>query len=522
MRWLLIGLVLSTCAVGVSPAQVAPRSAPVLQSLDSSVINGYLVVVGKIESCKDDWVTIAVEETIKGEAQPKIESRLNNGDGWRGRDWQAQGARLLISFQRDRTAIIDLSSKDISVFRANLSVVKNANQVLDAARQIAKDNRGRYGIAEFAMTVAASVLTGTPQDPNRNWWAGEPTVQVPVDQNLAAWAEKAVSSVTPRDRVNAARALTNFRTASNEFLLRKLLKDPFQESFEWSAGLRIRRRINFPVRAAAFQVLKMDWQISVDQPVTTIPPPDQDWDVSLDLGGKDFGAERSMDLDTSRTLIDLTLVGSKLNETVWDQVLGLEELENLYLGGSNVTDKDLAHLTALKSLRCLDVSNSRVTSQALSAFKDHPNIKVVYLDAGIPDAALLKLKGELPRIKLIRDPVAILNPFLLKRIDINPSRTRSLFQPVGIFYRAAVGMRSSILLVPTKDLAAIEDRFKSKLPSLGWVARGNGWDGPIPPVAKELQSSLRDRIEVDSRNWFNVETPPGYSRIFVLQTFFPH
>jgi hypothetical protein len=81
--------------------------------------------------------------------------------------------------------------------------------------------------------------------------------------------------------------------------------------------------------------------------------------------------------------------GATLDEHFWESLGNFEQLEQLALTGSPVTDADLPELTSLRTLHSLDLSYTRITSVGLSVLSRVEDLQTLSLN-GVPldDAAV--------------------------------------------------------------------------------------------------------------------------------------
>lgn len=91
--------------------------------------------------------------------------------------------------------------------------------------------------------------------------------------------------------------------------------------------------------------------------------------------------------------------GANLDEHFWESLSNFEQLEQLALTGSPVTDADLPQLTSRRTLQSLDLSYTRVTSSGLSVLSRVKDLQSLSLN-GVPlDDAAVEPLCQLPRLR---------------------------------------------------------------------------------------------------------------------------
>lgn len=91
--------------------------------------------------------------------------------------------------------------------------------------------------------------------------------------------------------------------------------------------------------------------------------------------------------------------GAKLDEHFWESLGSFEQLEQLALTGSPVTDADLPQLTSLRRLHSLDISYTRVTSSGLSVLSRVEDLQTLSLN-GVPfDDQAVEPLSQLTRLR---------------------------------------------------------------------------------------------------------------------------
>ncbi|NQV27391.1 MAG: hypothetical protein HQ518_23835 [Rhodopirellula sp.] len=91
--------------------------------------------------------------------------------------------------------------------------------------------------------------------------------------------------------------------------------------------------------------------------------------------------------------------GVVLDEHFWESLSNFEQLEQLALTGSPVTDRDLPQLTSLRTLRSLDLSYTRVSSSGLSILSRVEDLQTLSLNGVSLDAAAVEPLSQLTRLR---------------------------------------------------------------------------------------------------------------------------
>jgi hypothetical protein len=91
--------------------------------------------------------------------------------------------------------------------------------------------------------------------------------------------------------------------------------------------------------------------------------------------------------------------GAILDAHFWESLSNFEQVEQLALTGSSVTDADLPQLTSLRSLHSLDLSYTRVTSSGLSVLSRMDDLQTLSLN-GVPlDDHAVEPLSQLTRLR---------------------------------------------------------------------------------------------------------------------------
>jgi hypothetical protein len=224
-----------------SAAQHGPQY---LLCLDTLAINSKSVFVGRIvqvhqvaPNSPNDNVTVRVEKWLKGSAQGEtIETRIVPSDIVLSL-WKDRGSRLLIFTGIDTAKVfhgngnaIDLSGPN-RVLTADMKVLKNSEQILQAAQAAIERYRGISNVPTFQRSLPAGILNDLSL-----------VTAVPVNPDLEHWAQSVLDSEEKRDttavgvtsrgseREEAAQALGYFPSEANAARLKFLLDDPAIET----------------------------------------------------------------------------------------------------------------------------------------------------------------------------------------------------------------------------------------------------------------------------------------------------
>ena len=93
--------------------------------------------------------------------------------------------------------------------------------------------------------------------------------------------------------------------------------------------------------------------------------------------------------------------GAALDEHFWQSLSKFEQLEQLSLTGSPVSDTNLTQLTSLRSLQSLDLSYTHVTSSGLSVLSRVEDLQTLSLNGvSLNDEAVEPL-SQLTRLRLL-------------------------------------------------------------------------------------------------------------------------
>ncbi|MGJ8651766.1 MAG: c-type cytochrome domain-containing protein [Opitutaceae bacterium] len=101
-------------------------------------------------------------------------------------------------------------------------------------------------------------------------------------------------------------------------------------------------------------------------------------------------------------LIWLDVGQLKLPASFFEQLTEYENLERLYLNGTNVSDVNVAKLKALTKLDFLNVYNTQLTDQSLEALKAVPSLKQVFLgETKFTKEGVKSLRSARPELEVV-------------------------------------------------------------------------------------------------------------------------
>jgi len=250
-------------------------------SVEAMVLNADAVVVGKVvdvtKGTKFNEATIAVEETLRGEHQARLQVRFPDNIwqlGVGGYDaaglvnLQSDSPRLIVA-TRDQPAqvfgLIYLTEEKMrtggsdKVRKADLSTVEKPADLLRVVKNTLRASPGVKRIDAFPLTVPikGGYYFGR---------GGSTSVEVPVDESLEMKAVEYLGSKERWRRTEGAAALKYFKSEKNITRLKELLSDAdcyISEPAESNLGVEVRI---YPVRKEAFETLRY-WGITVKEPV---------------------------------------------------------------------------------------------------------------------------------------------------------------------------------------------------------------------------------------------------------------
>jgi hypothetical protein len=237
--------------------------------LDTMAINAEYVFVGKIvaihelvRSGANTNVDVSVEKWLKGDGQSDTTQARIDVPVTVLTDWKIRASRLLIfngvgggklAGVEDLERAMDLSDPDLRVLTADMEVLRDPEQILQAAQGAIQRHPGVYRISTFTRNVP----TETARMFGQTLW---PVTTVPADADLERWALSALDSEQAGERAEAADALWRFPSEANAARLKLLLDDPALSD----------KNIYF-VRKRAYESL-LDMGVRVPEPVLEKQP----------------------------------------------------------------------------------------------------------------------------------------------------------------------------------------------------------------------------------------------------------
>lgn len=116
--------------------------------------------------------------------------------------------------------------------------------------------------------------------------------------------------------------------------------------------------------------------------------------ISLDEVDESGSPGMILDLGAFHNLELLTLNGTQLTDTVWEQLNTLPNLENLWLRGAKVTNSQLSHFKGLTNLKELHLYGTEVDDTGLEYITGLRNLEWLDLrEANVTGSGLKHLKG---------------------------------------------------------------------------------------------------------------------------------
>jgi hypothetical protein len=399
-------------------------------SLECTVTNADTVIVGVVEEVvkgpEFTGVTIAVEETLKGEHRDRVQVNLPAAMASRSRT--DSSARVLVALRADAAtgaSLIDLAGRGPEVLTADFRVLKQPDDLVHAARAAIRQMPGVRRVETFPRVVPFRVVAGTRWEKVYGS-GGYALLEVPADERLAEWALRATLSKSVQEREEGARALRFFRSDANVERVRSLLADP-----TWAHGHRAEDNLGnevrvYTVRQAAYNTLTY-WGVKADKPLIReelwLPEKVQLIDLSnqrvpdvtldglvwfenledLSLRNEPLTDARLKHLAGLVGLRSLDLGGTQVTDAGLHELAGMTALRHLSLRGTKVTGTGLRELTVLKALESLDLTQTAITDASLEHVAGLPGLKTIDLSGTNVSAnavsGLIKLR---PGLKVIR------------------------------------------------------------------------------------------------------------------------
>jgi hypothetical protein len=412
---------LKRCAIFLIFALVVPFAGaqqPIytfVPCLDTMAINSRYVLVAQIAEIHatvfdgaDNNVIVSIEKSLKGGQSGKLELRIDASPAALAA-WKESSSRLLL-FDGDANPStgagktnkpIDLSSSNLKILTADMKVLIDPEQVLQAAQKAIS----RHSSANGIYTIDTFTRSLPPETAKALGAKISPYTNVPVDPELERWAQSVIRGKTTGRRAESVAALRYFKSKENIRLLTPLLNDPtwvYLKSAEENMGVEIRV---YNVREAAYQVLK-NWGVNVVEPVV------QEQKLKLESvtqyalsNKKDFVHHADIDalsgfpnlqticlqndhqmtvecfrsLGTLKTLRTIDLTHSNVNDERLTYLANLPNLESLILNGTKITDEGLKTIGEFAALTNLDVTGTNVTWAAVAELRvRRPDLKIEF------------------------------------------------------------------------------------------------------------------------------------------------
>ena len=270
----LVTVVLLAAGLGRAGAQPVINT---VVSVDAAVLNAEYVFVGRIERLLPDGATTSaanvaarVESRLKGEVSDVTQTLIAASESSLA-DWRTRGSRLLFIHGAEP---IDLSASNLMVFSAQSAVLRQPEQVIQAARDAIRQHPG--------VTRINTCLRPIPSDvAKKNKLFGFVALMVPTDEALERWALRTLRSKAPLDRSAAVEVLRHYLSDANVSRLKALLADP---GFVLSPGPGNKERKFYIVRRTAYDTL-IAWGQKPEQPDFFTETPDLPGDAREQKAG---------------------------------------------------------------------------------------------------------------------------------------------------------------------------------------------------------------------------------------------
>lgn len=252
----LLTLALLAACLGRAGAQPGP---PTVVSVDAAVLNAECVFVGRIERLLTEGSTTSaanvaakVETRLKGEVSDVTQTLIAAPESSLA-DWRARGSRLLFIHGAQP---IDLSASNLMVFTAQSAVLRQPEQVIQAARDAIRQHPGVTRIKTCLRPIP-------PELAKKDKLFGDVALVVPADEALERWALRGLRSRAPYQRSQAALVLRHFPSDANVARLKALLADPGFVLCRSAPGDKERKF--YIVRKSAYDTL-IAWGLKPEQP----------------------------------------------------------------------------------------------------------------------------------------------------------------------------------------------------------------------------------------------------------------
>lgn len=246
-------------------------------AIETTVINSEYVFVAKISRVMPDEdpsepggnVDIEIEETIKAEPfrdvpYTKLNVSLPYSDE-QFETWKQNQSRLLIVLNgsdKFQNQAIDLDSPNLVVMNADVKVLRESQDVIDAARAATKRLPANVKqVHTILWEVPRDVVKETEWDESYRT-GGYLRLVLPVDEYLEKRARAEIQEGRSEKMAQAVRALVYFRSDENLRLVQSLFNHSFRYTHQVENG---RIEHYYPIRHAAWQVAE-SWKIDLPKP----------------------------------------------------------------------------------------------------------------------------------------------------------------------------------------------------------------------------------------------------------------
>jgi Leucine-rich repeat (LRR) protein len=370
----------------------APQPGPWHEtSLEVTVLDADAVAVGTLVEYKlgDDVntiveATVAISEKIKGELPSRVTVPVNRTfRSFLG--WSEGKAKVLVTRTGGELRLMSLSVPTLLAVRADFRLVRGAENIIAAAREIVKSAPGVTSVETMQVSVPPDVVKAFPQTGMGMY------IDVPIDSRLERWAQAAIESNSGSNKAQAATALGFFKSERNTLLLKGLLNDPTVAHYDLPNGHLGKGRRTYHVRRAAFDALTK-LGVKVDEPTLEEVYDDPDAVTYVYL-------ERASDLSAIigtlsrfKNLTDLYLSHTSMTDEDVRTIARLPHIKKLELNDTPITDAALAEIGRMKELEILSLGGTKITTAGVRSLLGLSNLQ--YLDLNrtlIDDAALPEL-----------------------------------------------------------------------------------------------------------------------------------
>jgi hypothetical protein len=177
-------------------------------------------ICGSVRCGAGSNVVVEIEGWLKGGGQSSEMQYRINAPAEALTGWKTRSSRLLLIGDSPGSGkAIDLSDPDLKVLTADMQVLRDPQQVLQAAQKAIDSHRNIYGMFTFTRHIPLEVAKAV----GRGW---DMTSDVPADSDLENWAQVALYSNEVLERAEAAAALGYFPSQLNAERLKPMLNDP--------------------------------------------------------------------------------------------------------------------------------------------------------------------------------------------------------------------------------------------------------------------------------------------------------